>query len=760
MQSEICYICDVIGNADIDRCNALVARGERVNVFQWRASTKEYIWEKSIEKLFSVSTVLESDSTRLWSTFHQLLLLIKRCLVAQADTYIIYGYQKPYLLVLAVTLKIFGRVVVSLNDSKFDDYERNYFRDLFKSVFLLPYDGFLAASRRAESYLRYLGKRNIGIYHCAIDLERVAFQNAGLINQETRFEDRHFIMIARYLPKKNHATILRAYEMYALQSANPRQLVLCGYGPLEDDIRSTIAKSSILSRYVQLLGYTEPQRIIMLLQSSLALLLPSYEEQFGIVVVEALANSIPVIISEQCGAGDLVDTTINGFKLEPFNYRGFAYYMTLLSENEPLWTRMRIACPGYAERANVSVFCDALSELRASISENPRSKPNTSAATNSRQLQRIAVIYHFFPHYRRPILRELNASDCYKYEFWGSHDKFDGIEPYVGEQDLIINQLSTRLTRRGRYSVSGYWKPLFDGKISALIILGNPNILATWLIAAVGRLLGKKILFWSHGWLRKENCFKALARRFYFRLSHRVLVYNERAREIGIASGYPKNLIKVVYNSLDWLTAQQLIGGFDEAAVKSERSRYLPNQSYALLVCVARHTEACRFDLLLTAMAKLDKQSRKFALVLVGDGPKRMALEEQAQQLGLCVYFTGAIYDEARLSTLIYSADVTVSPGKSGLTAIHSLMYGTPVITHGDFDVQMPESEAIVPGKSGLFFRSGDADDLARAIKEWIFTIRERSETRMHCQIAIREKWNAATQKNLIEEALNELLGR
>ena len=36
-----------------------------------------------------------------------------------------------------------------------------------------------------------------------------------------------------------------------------------------------------------------------------------------------------------------------------------------------------------------------------------------------------------------------------------------------------------------------------------------------------------------------------------------------------------------------------------------------------------------------------------------------------------------------------------VSPGNVGLTAIHSLTYGTPVLTHDNFNFQMPEAEAI-----------------------------------------------------------------
>ena len=44
-----------------------------------------------------------------------------------------------------------------------------------------------------------------------------------------------------------------------------------------------------------------------------------------------------------------------------------------------------------------------------------------------------------------------------------------------------------------------------------------------------------------------------------------------------------------------------------------------------------------------------------------------------------------------------------VSPGNVGLTAIHSLSYGTPVLTHNNFNNQMPEVESIQPGFNGYF---------------------------------------------------------
>ena len=82
------------------------------------------------------------------------------------------------------------------------------------------------------------------------------------------------------------------------------------------------------------------------------------------------------------------------------------------------------------------------------------------------------------------------------------------------------------------------------------------------------------------------------------------------------------------------------------------------------------------------------------------------------------VWFFGACYDESKIAELIFNANVCVSPGNVGLTAIHSLSYGTPVITHDSFSHQMPEFEAIIPNLTGNFFEEGNLQSMNEVIEK------------------------------------------
>ena len=99
---------------------------------------------------------------------------------------------------------------------------------------------------------------------------------------------------------------------------------------------------------------------------ALALLLPSVEEQFGIVVTEALAAGIPVVLSPACGATMLVRDFVNGFVVDPDNAEGWVEALERMG-SEPEWRRMSGRCREAARGADVEIFLGALERLRAAV---------------------------------------------------------------------------------------------------------------------------------------------------------------------------------------------------------------------------------------------------------------------------------------------------------------------------------------------------------------------------------------------------------
>lgn len=381
---------------------------------------------------------------------------------------------------------------------------------------------------------------------------------------------------------------------------------------------------------------------------------------------------------------------------------------------------------------------------------------HTAEDTNGRP--RVAVVYHMFPHYRRAVLHALAGSTRYTFTFHGSHDPVEGIPAFTGDSVSPVEPLRFRQVGTGGI-FHGLWRIVFDRDVDVLILIGNPNYLQTWIAALLSRLLGKRVLFWAHGWLRQESGLKGWLRTCYYRLSDGVLVYADRARDIAVQAGFPGDKIFPIYNSLDWDAALPLFKALEAGDPDELRKQGGFRADLPLIICTARLTPVCRFDLLLEAAALMKNKGQPVQIVLIGDGPQRPYLEAQAKAADLNIVFTGSIYEEPILARLLYTADVTVSPGKVGLTAMHSMTYGTPVITHHDLDQQMPEVEAVIQGSTGAFFKEGSSADLARAIQDVLNWPQSRAETRAACRTMIAGRYTPAEQARLIEQALDAVTG-
>jgi glycosyltransferase involved in cell wall biosynthesis len=132
---------------------------------------------------------------------------------------------------------------------------------------------------------------------------------------------------------------------------------------LEFDFKGQVLDAGI-EPLVHFRGFLQTADVCQTFASSLALLLPSVEEQFGNVIPEALAMGVPVILSDNCGARDLlVRTGVNGFVVEPDNPEGMAFFMEMLASDEELWRRMCVGANEYSERGDAKRFAESVSEL-------------------------------------------------------------------------------------------------------------------------------------------------------------------------------------------------------------------------------------------------------------------------------------------------------------------------------------------------------------------------------------------------------------
>jgi glycosyltransferase involved in cell wall biosynthesis len=285
------------------------------------------------------------------------------------------------------------------------------------------------------------------------------------------------------------------------------------------------------------------------------------------------------------------------------------------------------------------------------------------------------------------------------------------------------------------------------------VMLGDLNCITTWFMLFLIRLKGKKIYFWSHGWYGKESKIRKTLKKVFFGLATGTFLYGNYAKKLMIANGINKNKLHVIYNSLAYDEQIEIRKGLVPTNIfKNHFKNDLHN-----LIFIGRLTKVKQLDLLLQALFQLNKQSFKYNLTLIGDGEMKQELYRLTQKLNLKenVWFYGATYNELELSELVYNADLCVSPGNVGLTAMLSLTYGCPVITHNNFAYQMPEFEAIEHSKTGNFFRQNDTDSLVVTIRDWFKSSQDREYIRKQCYEIIDTKYNPHYQLEVMKRVIN-----
>ena len=86
---------------------------------------------------------------------------------------------------------------------------------------------------------------------------------------------------------------------------------------------------------------------------------------------------------------------------------------------------------------------------------------------------------------------------------------------------------------------------------------------------------------------------------------------------------------------------------------------------------------------------------------------------------------------------------------------MHTMVFGTPVISHNNFPWQMPEFEAIHSGITGDFFEMDNLDSLCQCITHWFRVNHDREIVRKACFEEIDTQWNPYFQIQVLKKIIN-----
>lgn len=367
---------------------------------------------------------------------------------------------------------------------------------------------------------------------------------------------------------------------------------------------------------------------------------------------------------------------------------------------------------------------------------------------------KLCLIYNTAPHYREAIFRLIDETyDC---DWFFGKPKND-----IREMDWSKLKHIKFLKTIGNPDKAswrrGMIRQLFKKKYRTYFMLGETRSISTWFFILLASLLfhKKRIYLWTHGWYGKESDIDAKLKLWMYRHVTGIFLYGNYAKDLLIKKGIDQRKLFVIHNSLNYDRQVEIRRNLKKTDLFE---KHFGNTNHTIIF-IGRLTEVKRLDLLIDAIAQLKTEGEEYNVVFVGNGEKKTDLETyvRAKNLDSNFWFYGACYDESENAELIYNSDLCVAPGNVGLTAMHSLVFGTPVATHNRFELQMPEFEAVHNNITGVFFNYNDSVSIAKCISDWFKSHgnqTEREKVRQACCNEIDKYWTPEFQINVIKQHL------
>ena len=131
--------------------------------------------------------------------------------------------------------------------------------------------------------------------------------------------------------RKNVGTLLEAYATLRARVPDAPRLVIAGHSTPASARWETRAKEPPLAGHVEINGYVDQSKRIELFANARMLVLPSYEEGFGLPVLEAMACGVPVVISSRGSLPEVAGAAAD--PVDPDDVEGLVARMTALLDD-------------------------------------------------------------------------------------------------------------------------------------------------------------------------------------------------------------------------------------------------------------------------------------------------------------------------------------------------------------------------------------------------------------------------------------------
>ena len=299
-------------------------------------SEEIYPWKTKRENYnFPIISVIRDKGLARTSFFDLCLNLVYLLNEVNPDVVAIAGYSEPGMLLTLFWCLWNHKPIILLSESKEDDDGRSEWKEKLKSLIINRCKAALVGGEIHKQYLAKLGMPSNAIFLGYDVVENQFFHPNTVCHLSSPLTKPYFLAVNRFVSKKNLPLLIASYANYREQKGDLAwDLVLSGDGELRPQIEQQINELD-LTKFIHLPGFLQQEELLPYFAHANCFIHASIQEQWGLVVNEAMAAGLPVIVSNRCGCfEDLVIEGVNGFGFDPKNQQALTQLMLKMSSQE------------------------------------------------------------------------------------------------------------------------------------------------------------------------------------------------------------------------------------------------------------------------------------------------------------------------------------------------------------------------------------------------------------------------------------------
>lgn len=326
-------------------------------------------------------------------------------------------------------------------------------------------------------------------------------------------------------------------------------------------------------------------------------------------------------------------------------------------------------------------------------------------------MKKVLLVQPILSHYRESLFELLVKDSNIDFHIIAGKE-LNGIRVFESKYDKIkanLTNYSIKLKKHSFYYQKGIFKYIRKFRPTDIII-GGPDyhfVSSIFLSLYLIFFTKIKIHYWTHGLSKNNSIFINNLTKFFYSKSTSIFTYAQDGKhELISKMDINEKKIVVVKNCLnDW-----------DYGFNKKYNEIIKKPKNLNILFSGRLTKAKRVDILLKAIEKLIKDKVVVKCIIIGDGENKIELEELASNLGLkdVVEFKGALYDKD-VEGYFRLSNIFVLPGKVGLSIVHALSYGLPIVTTS-LPIHSPEVEILLQNENAFFFNDQSSKELAKIL--------------------------------------------